>query len=63
MALNPHGDINIIQHQRQYTNYGPNALWHMYSYYKLKQFGICTNGCIDDYSRYVLWMEADTSKQ
>ena len=40
--------------RRMYTTRGPNALWHMDGYDKLKPFG---NGCIDGYSRYVLWME------
>ena len=37
---------------------GPNYMWHMDSYDKLKPFGICINGCIDGYSRKIIWMEA-----
>ena len=47
--------------RRQYTSAGPNALWHMDSYDKLKPYGIAINGCIDGYSRYILWMEAYTT--
>ncbi len=44
--------------RRQYFSRGPNALWHMDSYDKLKPYGIAINGCIDGFSRFVLWMEA-----
>ncbi|KAK0134343.1 hypothetical protein N1851_005019 [Merluccius polli] len=63
-ALDPHGVEMRRAHRlrrRLYTTRGPNALWHMDSYDKLKPFGICINGCIDGYSRYVLWMEAYTT--
>ena len=63
-ALDPHGvEIRRARRlrRREYTTPGPNALWHMDSYDKLKPFGICINGCIDGYSRYVLWMEAYTT--
>ncbi|KAF3836224.1 hypothetical protein F7725_028782, partial [Dissostichus mawsoni] len=48
--------------RRQYRCRGPNALWHMDGYDKLKPYGIAINGCIDSFSRYVLWMEAYTTK-
>ncbi len=44
--------------RRLYRNPGPNYKWHVDSYDKLKYFGICVNGCIDGYSRYVMWAEA-----
>lgn len=47
--------------RRQYRIRGPNALWHMDSYDKLKPYGIGINGCIDGFSRFVLWMEAYTT--
>ncbi|ROI74356.1 hypothetical protein DPX16_21905 [Anabarilius grahami] len=47
--------------RRQYSCAGPNALWHMDSYDKLKPYGIAINGCIDGYSRFILWMEAYTT--
>ena len=33
----------------------------MDSYDKLKPYGICINGCIDGYSRNVIWLEAYTT--
>ncbi|XP_049334426.1 uncharacterized protein LOC125801673 [Astyanax mexicanus] len=47
--------------RRQYSNRGPNALWHMDSYDKLKPYGIAINGCIDGFSGYVMWMEANNT--
>lgn len=44
--------------RRQYRNNGPNFLWHMDSYDKLKRYGIAINGCIDGFSRYVIWLRA-----
>lgn len=42
--------------RRSYISKGPNFIWHCDSYDKLKRFGICINGCIDGYSRHIIWM-------
>ena len=44
--------------RRRYHVSGPNFLWHLDSYDKLKPYGICINGCIYVFSRNVLWVEA-----
>ncbi|KAJ8025185.1 hypothetical protein HOLleu_35319 [Holothuria leucospilota] len=44
--------------RRRYNGHGPNFIWHMDSYDKLRPYGVCINGCIDGYSRRVLWLEA-----
>ncbi|XP_053407984.1 uncharacterized protein LOC128559679 [Mercenaria mercenaria] len=44
--------------RRRYTSKGPNYIWHMDSYDKLRPFGICINGCIDGYSRKIIWLNA-----
>lgn len=44
--------------RRQYFNRGPHFLWHLDSYDKLKPYGICINGCIDGFSRYIIWLKA-----
>lgn len=44
--------------RRQYFNKGPNYLWHVDSYDKLKPYGICINGCIDGFSRHIMWLKA-----
>lgn len=47
--------------RRQYKSKGPNYVWHIDSYDKLKPFGICINGCIDGFSRNMIWLEANTT--
>ena len=47
--------------RRQYKSKGPNYVWHIDSYDKLKPFGIAINGCIDGFSRNVIWLEANTT--
>ncbi|XP_055045258.2 uncharacterized protein [Misgurnus anguillicaudatus] len=47
--------------RRCYSVPGPNYLWHMDSYDKLTPFGIGINGCIDGFSRHIIWMQANSS--
>ena len=44
--------------RRRYYGKGPNYVWHIDSYDKLKPYGICINGCLDGCSRRIIWMEA-----
>ncbi|KAK7904901.1 hypothetical protein WMY93_017508 [Mugilogobius chulae] len=44
--------------RRRYINSGPNFLWHVDSYDKLKPYGICINGAIDGFSRAIIWLHA-----
>ncbi|KAM7382146.1 hypothetical protein PAMA_012828 [Pampus argenteus] len=59
--LDPHGvqlrHRNRLR-RRMYQNPGPNFLWHVDSYDKLKPYGICINGAIDGFSRMVIWLHA-----
>lgn len=48
-------------HRRQYRTKGPNHLWHVDGYDKLKPYGFCVHGAIDGYSRKVLWLEVSDS--
>ena len=43
--------------RRQYRGKGPNFIWHVDGYDKLKPFGFCVHGCIDGYSRRILWVD------
>ena len=43
--------------RRQYNGKGPNFIWHLDGYNKLKPYGFCVHGCIDRYSRQVMWLE------
>lgn len=47
--------------RRQYLSPGPNFVWHMDGYDKLKQFGFAIHGCVDGFSRMVLWLEVATT--
>lgn len=48
-------------HRRQYVSNGPDNVWHIDSYDKLKPYGIAINGCIDGFSRNIIWMEANST--
>ena len=43
--------------RREYLNPGPNACWHADGYDKLKPFGFPIHGCIDGFSRRIIWLE------
>lgn len=47
--------------RRRYFARGPNFIWHIDSYDKLKPYGICINGCIDGFSRKIIWLNAYTT--
>ena len=42
--------------RRTYTVPGPNSIWHIDGYDKLKPFGLCISGCIDGFSRKIIWL-------
>ena len=47
--------------RRTYVNIGPDFIWHIDGYDKLKPYGICIHGAIDGFSRYIIWLEAYTT--
>ena len=47
--------------RRQYLSPGPNFIWHLDGYDKLKPFGFCIHGCIDGFSRKLIWLEVATT--
>ena len=48
--------------RRRYYARGPNYVWHVDGYDKLKPYCFCIHGAIDGYSRKILWLEvADTN--
>ena len=47
--------------RRRYINDGPDFMWHIDGYDKLKPYGICIHGAIDGFSRYIIWLEAYTT--
>ena len=44
--------------RRRYGNPGPNAVWHVDGYDKLSPYGIYIHGCVDGFSRYLIWLNA-----
>ncbi|XP_015122918.1 uncharacterized protein LOC107045241 [Diachasma alloeum] len=62
--LDPEGIENRQRHRltrRKYKVPGPNFLWHVDGYDKLKPFGFAIHGCIDGFSRKMLWLDVATS--
>lgn len=49
--------------RRTYRNLGPNYVIHLDGYDKLKPFGISIHGCIDGFSRKILWLKAGPSNK
>ncbi|XP_020901510.1 uncharacterized protein LOC110240064 [Exaiptasia diaphana] len=47
--------------RREYRGRGPNFIWHMDGYDKLKPYGMAIHGAIDGYSRRLLWLEVGTT--
>ena len=49
--------------RRKYCNKGPNHVWHMDGNDKLRPFGFYVHGCIDGFSRKIIWLHvANTNK-
>ena len=43
--------------RRTYTSNGPNSAWHVDGYDKLKPYGLPITGCVDGFSRQILWLK------
>ena len=57
--IDPEGSNERRSHRlkrREYNNPGPNFCWHADGYDKLKPHGFPIHGCIDGFSRRVLWL-------
>ena len=56
-ALDPEGVICRSRNRlkrRIYISKGPNYMWHIDGYDKLKPFGLAIHGCMDGYSRKII---------
>ena len=63
-ALDPEGVKNRSLKKftrRKYTSVGPNYMWHIDGYDKLKPFGFAIHGAIDGYNRKILWLHIGSS--
>ena len=47
----------------KYRNLGPNYVWHIDGFDKLKRFGFSVHGCIDGFSRKLIWVEVRSSNK
>ncbi|XP_030612236.1 uncharacterized protein LOC115799291 [Archocentrus centrarchus] len=57
--LNPQGIAMRTRRRftrRTYHSMGPNYIWHVDGYDKLKPFGLALSGCIDGFSRRMMWL-------
>lgn len=64
VLLDPEGVRRRSRHKlkrRQYVSRGPNFIWHIDGYDKLKPFGFCVHGAIDGFSRRILWLQVGHS--
>lgn len=43
--------------RRVYSGNGPNFIWHIDGHDKLKPYGFSIHGCIDGFSRRLIWLE------
>lgn len=62
--LDPSGIENCSRHRfvrRAYHSVGPNKVWHVDGYDKLKPFGVAISGCIDGFSRKIMWLKCGRS--
>jgi len=58
-ALDPEGsELRKARRLRRRIHrvHGPNHIWHMDAYDKLKPFGFGISGCIDGFSREIIWL-------
>lgn len=63
-VIDPHGVNTRLRRRlkrRSYWSKGPNFCWHVDSYDKLKKYGLCINGCIDGYTRKLVWLRVGRS--
>ena len=50
-------------HRRTYVSPGPNFAWHVDGYDKLKPYGFSIHGCVDGFSRRILWLHVQRSNK
>lgn len=50
-------------HRRKYRSPGPNFAWHIDGHDKLKLYGFSIHGCIDGFSRKLIWLEVGASNK
>ena len=46
-----------LQRRSYAVSQGPNATWHVDGYDKLKSYGLPIHGCVDGFSRRIMWLK------
>ena len=62
--IDPHGVESRRRCRLSRTRYsvpGSDFLWHLDGWDKLKKYGFSVNGCVDGWSRFVVWLEVSTT--
>ena len=54
--------LRLRLRRRRYVSEGPNSSWHADGFDKLKPYGFPNRGCIDGYSRRILWLKVTKIK-
>ena len=54
---------SLALQRRRYSSPGPNHTWHVDEYDKLKPFGFLFHGCIDGWSRRIMWLKLTRSNK
>ena len=49
--------------RRTMNAYGPNYAWSTDGYDKLRHWGFYIHGCIDAYSRYIIWLHVGNTNK
>ena len=49
--------------RRKYVSPGPNHTWHIDGYDKLKPYGFPIHGCVDGFSRRIIWLNVARSNK
>lgn len=65
-VIDPEGVLNRQRRRlqrRKYSTPGPNFLWHIDGWDKLRPYGFYVHGCVDGFSRRILWLEVGTSNK
>ena len=58
--IDPVGTAERKSHRlkrRQFVSPGPNHSWHIDGYDKLKPYGFPIHGCVDGFSRRIIWLK------
>ena len=50
-------------HPRKYISKGPTYIWHIDGHDKLKPFDFSLHGCIDGFSRKLIWLKVGLSNK